>query len=160
MRAVVDNCRYSPLGRRGYGPVFPSSYARLPLGVVADRSVDDVFVAIQIDNMEALAVVEEIASIEGIDALVIGPTDLSDSLGLRGNFEHPTVTAAIDRIVAAARGQGLSVGAGVGDAAHAVAMIRRGAQWIQLSGADALMWRHFEQLTNDVRLELATVGQA
>lgn len=160
VRAVVDDCRYAPRGRRGLGPVFPSSYGRLPLSDVVDRGTDDVFVAIQIENVEALAVVEEIAGVEGIDALVIGPTDLSDSLRLRGRFENPTVIAAIDRVVAAARSNGLSVGAGVGDAAHAVAMIRHGAQWIQLSGADALMWRHFEQLTSDVRLELATVGQA
>jgi 2-dehydro-3-deoxyglucarate aldolase len=160
VRAVVDDCRYAPQGRRGLGPVFASSYGRLPLDVVVERSGDDVFIAIQIENVDALEVVEEIANIEGIDALVVGPTDLSDSLGLRGSFEHPTVTAAIDRIVAAARRNGLSVGAGVGDATHAVAMIRRGAQWIQLSGADALMWRHFEQLTGDVRLELTTVGQA
>jgi 2-keto-3-deoxy-L-rhamnonate aldolase RhmA len=160
VRAVVDDCRYAPRGRRGFGPVFASSYGRLPLSEVADRNADDLFIAIQIENTQALAVVEEIASIEGIDALVVGPTDLSDSLGLRGKFEHPTVTAAIDRIVAAARSNSLSVGAGVGDAAHAVAMIRRGAQWIQLSGADALMWRHFEQLTGDVRLELASSGQA
>lgn len=160
VRAVVDDCRYAPQGRRGLGPVFASSYGRLPLSVVVDRSVDDLFIAIQIENADALAVVEEIASIEGIDALVVGPTDLSDSLGLRGQFENPAVTAAIDRIVLAARSNGLSVGAGVGDAAHAVAMIRRGAQWIQLSGADALMWRHFEQLTSDVRIELASAGQA
>jgi 2-dehydro-3-deoxyglucarate aldolase len=59
--------------------------------------VDDVFIAVQIENVDALAVVEEIVSVEGIDALVVGPTDLSDSLGLRGSFEHPTVTGAIDR---------------------------------------------------------------
>jgi 4-hydroxy-2-oxoheptanedioate aldolase len=160
VRAVVDDCRYAPQGRRGLGPVFASSYGRLPLSVVVDRGVDDLFIAIQIENVDALAVVEDIAGVEGIDALVVGPTDLSDSLGLRGQFEHPTVTAAIARIVAAARSHGLSIGAGVGDAAHAVAMIRRGAQWIQLSGADALMWRHFEQLTSHVRVELASVGQA
>ena len=97
VRAVVDDCRYAPLGRRGLGPVFPSSYGRLALSDVVDRSADDVFIAIQIENVEASAVVEEIASIDGIDALVMGPTDLSDSLGLRGGFEHPTVTAAIDR---------------------------------------------------------------
>ena len=137
VRAVVDDCRYAPEGRRGLGPVFASSYRSPSLSVVVDRSVDDLFIAIQIENADALAVVEEIASIEGIDALVVGPTDLSDSLGLRGQFDNPAVIAAIDRIVLAARSNGLSVGAGVGDAAHAVAMIRRGAQWIQLSGADA-----------------------
>jgi 2-keto-3-deoxy-L-rhamnonate aldolase RhmA len=160
VRAVVDDCRYAPHGRRGLGPVFASGYGRLPVTTVVDRNAADVFVAIQIENVEALDVVEQIAEVEGIDALVVGPADLSDSLGLRGQFDHPTVTSAIDRIVSAARLHGLSVGAGVGEVADAIALVRRGVQWVQLSGADALMWRHFEQLTRSVRDQLAsaTIG--
>jgi 4-hydroxy-2-oxoheptanedioate aldolase len=155
VRAIVDDCRYAPIGRRGLGPVFASSYGRLPIEEVAERNAEDVFLAIQIENTEALEAVEDIASVAGIDALVIGPADLADSLGVRSQYGHPTVTAAFDRIVAAASRAGLSVGAGVGDVATAVALIGRGVQWVQLSGADALMWSHFEQLTSGVRAEIA-----
>jgi 2-keto-3-deoxy-L-rhamnonate aldolase RhmA len=160
VQAVVDDCRYAPVGRRGLGPVFASGYGRHSLSDVVERNAADVFVAIQIENADALDVVEEIAEINGIDALVVGPADLSDSLGLRGQFSHPTVTSAIDRIVAAARRNGLSVGAGVGEVADAVAMVRRGVQWVQLSGADALMWRQFEQLTSSARSQLAFAGNS
>jgi 4-hydroxy-2-oxoheptanedioate aldolase len=156
VRAVIDDCRYAPVGRRGMGPVRPSNYGRLPAADVVAASADQVFLAVQIENTEALESVEQIAALPGLDSLVIGPADLSASLGLLGEFEHPRIRAAIARIVAAATANGLSVGAGVGDAATAAAMAARGAQWVQLSGAEAYLWQRFEQLSRQARESLAS----
>jgi 4-hydroxy-2-oxoheptanedioate aldolase len=142
--SVVADVRYAPLGRRGMGPLRPSNYGRLSGSHVVES--ENVFLAVQIETMEALGVVEEIAATPGIDALVVGPTDLSSSMGLLGQFEHPQVREGIGRIVAAAKANGLSVGVGVGDAASARAMIAHGVQWVQLSGAEAYLWQRFEQL--------------
>lgn len=148
IEGVVADVRYAPVGRRGIAPLRGSNYGRIPLDAVI--AADDPFLAIQIETTEALAAVEKIAAIPGIDALVIGPTDLSSAMGLLGDFDHPRMRAAITEIVAAARANGLSVGAGVGTAATARSMIDKGIQWLQLSGADAFLWQRFEQLRAEV----------
>jgi 2-keto-3-deoxy-L-rhamnonate aldolase RhmA len=155
VRAVIDDVRYAPVGRRGMGPVRPSNYGRVSPQDVIASSTDEVFLAIQIETVEALDAVEQIAALEGIDSLVVGPTDLSASMGLLGQYDHPQVVAGIERIVAAARANGLSVGVGVGTSEVAAAMIRHGVQWVQLSGSDAYLWQRFEQLDAEVRATLA-----
>jgi 4-hydroxy-2-oxoheptanedioate aldolase len=160
VRAVVRDVRYAPVGTRGLGPVRPSSYGRLPSHEVIAASHEDVFLAVQIETTEALDVVEEIAATPGIDALVVGPADLSSAMGLLGQFEHLRMREAIARIVAAARANGLSVGVGVGDSATAAAMVRQGVQWVQLSGAEAYLWQRFEQLDAEVRAAVAATEGA
>lgn len=155
VRAVVDDVRYAPVGRRGVGPVRPSDYGRRPPQEVIAGSADEVFLAVQIETVEALDAVEEIAAVPGVDSLFIGPTDLSASMGLLGQFDHPDVVAAVQRIVGTAKANGLSVGAGVGTSSLAAALIRHGVGWVQLSGSDAYLWQRFEQLDTEVRTTLA-----
>jgi 4-hydroxy-2-oxoheptanedioate aldolase len=155
VRSVIDDVRYAPVGRRGLGPVRPSNYGRLTPHEVIAASADEVFLAVQIETVEALDVVEQIAALPGIDSLVVGPTDLSASMGLLGQYDHPQVVDGIERIVKAAHANGLSIGVGVGTAEMAAAMVRHGVQWVQLSGSDAYLWQRFEQLDADVRATLA-----
>jgi 4-hydroxy-2-oxoheptanedioate aldolase len=150
----VDDVRYAPVGRRGLGPVRPSDYGRRSAHEVVAESADEVFLAVQIETAEALDAVEEIAAVPGLDSLFVGPTDLSAALGVLGRFDHPELLAAVDRIVATARARGLSVGVGVGSSELAAAMVRRGVQWVQLSGSDAYLWQRFEQLDAEVRAAL------
>jgi 4-hydroxy-2-oxoheptanedioate aldolase len=154
VRAIVDDVRYAPVGRRGMGPVRPSDYGRRSPQEVVAASADEVFLAVQIETLEALAAVEEIAAVPGVDALVVGPNDLSAAMGLLGQYDHPDVVAGILRIVGTAKANGLSVGAGVGTSALAATLIRHGVRWIQLSGSDAYLWQRFEQLDPEVRAAL------
>lgn len=160
VRAVVDDVRYAPVGRRGIGPVRPSDYGRIPARQAVAASAEEVFLAVQIETVEALEAVDEIAAIPGLDSLVVGPTDLSASMGLLGEFDHPRVVRGIERIVAAARANDLSVGVGVGSSETAAAMIRHGVQWVQLSGSDAYLWQRFEQLDAEVRRAIASSSAA
>ena len=91
VRSVIDDVRYAPVGRRGLGPVRPSNYGRITATDVVASSVEQVFLAVQIETVEALEAVEEIAALPGLDSLVVGPTDLSASMGLLGQYDHPQV---------------------------------------------------------------------
>ena len=91
VRSVIDDVRYAPTGRRGMGPVRPSNYGRISGHDVVAASADNVFLAVQIETVEALEVVEEIAALPGLDSLVVGPTDLSASMGLLMQYDHPDV---------------------------------------------------------------------
>ena len=101
-RNLVDACRYPPFGKRSLGPVRVG--ARDGLGYVASAN-DRIAVIPMIETAEALADVEAIAAVPGVDALFVGPFDLSFSLGLRpgDNDGEPKFDDAIARINAAAR---------------------------------------------------------
>jgi 2-keto-3-deoxy-L-rhamnonate aldolase RhmA len=66
-----------------------------------------VFVAIQIETAEALAEVESIARVPGIDMVFVGPADLSQSLGIPGQFDHPRLWEAVDKVATACRAANL-----------------------------------------------------
>jgi 2-keto-3-deoxy-L-rhamnonate aldolase RhmA len=101
-RQAVAACKYPPNGLRGSGPGLPSFRWPAPEGYTefADKNV---LVVILIEDARGVENVEKIAAVPGIDVLFIGASDLSFSLGLRGNQNHPKHKEAVARIVAAAK---------------------------------------------------------
>lgn len=101
---VVQWAKFHPLGQRGVnGTGVDGRYGTLRLDEYFRLANETSFVAIQIENREALDDVERIAAVAGIDVLFIGPADLSQSLGIPGQWEHPRLWEAIERIAAACR---------------------------------------------------------
>jgi 2-keto-3-deoxy-L-rhamnonate aldolase RhmA len=82
-----------------YGTLAPAEYMR--------RANAETFVAIQIEHADAVEDVERIAALKGVDLLFVGPADLSQSLGLPGEWEHPRLWQAIERVARAAREHGI-----------------------------------------------------
>ncbi len=152
VRHLVSDCRYPPLGRRGFGPRVPSNYFRQDgLGFVQDAN-QNVFAAVMIETAEALDALDEILAVKGLDSVVIGPKDLSWAIGAQGDMEHPKVLAAIETIVAKARQAGVFVGAGMGpDPAYAYLLARRGVQWLQMGVDCAYLAKSFEQATAEFK---------
>ncbi len=109
-RAIVKACHYPPHGYRGLASTARGGrHGNVTLPQHLQNGLDRVTVILQIEDREALPHVREIAAIEGVDSLFIGPADLSASLGQPGNVAHPDVAAAIDRIIADARSAGNAV---------------------------------------------------
>ena len=108
-RAAVAACKYPPEGMRGVAGTRASNFGR-DLDDYFERWNSEVLVACQIETAEALENVEAIASVPGLDVLFIGPKDLSASLGFFGQSDHPEVTAAVNRIVQAAKKHGIAAG--------------------------------------------------
>ena len=99
---AVAACKYPPAGRRGSGAGlatfrWPSAE---PYYDFADRN--GLVIAV-IEEVSAVEQIDEIAATPGLDVLFVGPSDLSFSLGLRGDMAHPRVQAAMSRVVAAAQ---------------------------------------------------------
>lgn len=106
---IVSCTRYPPIGRRG--AAFGFAHDDYQGGdVVAKMAAlhDRTMVIAQIETAEGLANVDAIAAVPGVDALWLGHFDLSNFLGIPGQFKHPTFAAAADRIVAACEGHGKS----------------------------------------------------
>ena len=93
---VVRQAKYSPIGQRGLGFTTRSgNYAKPFEGNYFEIANSEALVCVQIETREALDCVEDIVKVEGLDLLFVGPYDLSDALGHRGETEHPEVVAAI-----------------------------------------------------------------
>lgn len=121
-RQALNACLYPPRGVRSFGPY------RKALGQALDiKAVEDVLCFIMIETDEGLAHVEEIASIDGITGLYIGPNDLSLGLGLGGlSFENEILNKAIEKIKLTADAENIVAGIHTYDAKVATKYLRRG----------------------------------
>jgi 4-hydroxy-2-oxoheptanedioate aldolase len=101
---AASACRYAPLGVRSYGPVRSADL------ITTDPSTSNqnVLCIVQIETREAVDNVDEIAAVSGVDALFVGPYDLSLSLGLP--LGSPDIDRQLDRVFAASRAQRIPVG--------------------------------------------------
>lgn len=110
-RAIAEATRYPPLGRRG--AAFSFSHDDYLAGAPSDKiraANSNNLVIAQIETERGLAAVEEIAAVDGIDVLWVGHFDLTNFLGIPGQFDHPDYLAALDRVVAAGRKAGKGLG--------------------------------------------------
>jgi len=134
-RAVVEAVRYPPRGRRGVGGSLARSarWGRVD-GYLADA---DRYVSlfVQIETAAGDDAAAEIAAVDGVDGVFVGPADLAASMGLLGQQTHPDVVAAVLRIFDAVRGDGVPVGVNAFDPAVAQNYLDAGASFV-LVGAD------------------------
>ena len=108
---IVHYAKYPPAGRRG--GAFGVAHDNYLAGDVLDKiqtANDNTLLIAQIETVAGLDCVEEIAAVEGIDVLWIGQTDLSNSMGIPGQFDAPEFIEGVERIVAAATAQGKAAG--------------------------------------------------
>jgi 4-hydroxy-2-oxoheptanedioate aldolase len=107
--AIVRAMRYPPHGIRGMGGARASRWGRY--ADYAKEANDNVCLLLQAETREALENLDEIAAVDGVDGIFIGPADLSASLGHLGNPGHPEVQAAIEdairRIIRAGKAAGI-----------------------------------------------------
>jgi 2-keto-3-deoxy-L-rhamnonate aldolase RhmA len=101
-RQAAAACKYPPAGRRGSGARLATFRWPAPEGYY-DFSDRNVLVIVNVEEVEALENIDAIAATPGIDVIFIGRSDLSFSLGLRGQQDHPKVQEAVARIAATAK---------------------------------------------------------
>lgn len=145
-QALVEAVRYPPRGRRGVGSALARSarWNRVD-GYLADAD-DHVSLFVQIETVEGVEAAAEIAAVDGVDGVFVGPSDLAASMGLLGQQTHPDVTSAVVRAFEAVRTAGKPVGVNAFDPAAAQSYLDAGAAFV-LVGADvALLARGSEQL--------------
>jgi len=136
-RTVVGRAKYPPQGSRGVGTSRALGYGYGIADYVA-RANEDIAVIVQAEHIEAVQHIDAIAATPGVDALFVGPFDLSLSMGKAGQVDDPEVVAAIARVEEAGRAQGLALGYfGITPSAVSVWM-RRGFTLIAC-GVDMMM---------------------
>ena len=107
---AVRYCRYPPEGIRGAAPGRPAKVWGITPDEYLLTSNEEIMVIAQIEREEAVKNIEEILSVDGIDGTLIGPTDLSISMGLTGKPFHPKVVEAMEKVLDACREAGVAPG--------------------------------------------------
>lgn len=134
-RAAVAACKYPPAGIRGIGAGRATHYGA-EFNNYLEEANDNILIIVQIEHADALKNLDEIVTVPGIDCLFIGPMDLSASMGITGQCEHPDMQAAISMVLSAGKKNGIPVGMWCRDETHAADMAAAGMQFIAC-GSDA-----------------------
>ena len=108
-KAAVSACQYPPIGTRGVAGTRPAEYGAA-FGQYVQTADEAVTVILQIETEAAVENVDQIASVEGVDALFVGPSDLTANLGIFGEADHDTYRRAVERVRQAGEKHGLPVG--------------------------------------------------
>ncbi len=148
---VVEAAKYPPMGRRGTGPARPIQYKGDDMKAYIERANDEVIICLNIELKEAIENIEQIVQVEGIDVLNIGPCDLSASLGIPLEFDHPKMLAAIDRVLAAALPRNLAVGLSGGSSEHIRKWTARGVTFYESAETAVLLANTMRQHVAELR---------
>jgi 4-hydroxy-2-oxoheptanedioate aldolase len=138
--AVVRAVKYEPRGVRGLAFIRAADYGQtIPLGEYVQQANAETLVAIHVETITAVENLPEIVKIDGIDVIFIGPTDLSQSLGVPGQPQHPKVQEAISRIFDTVAGSDKVVGIMAPNVQAARQWRERGARYITIGFESLLM---------------------
>ena len=137
-RQLVQACRYPPAGIRGYGPRRAGVF-----GFDADEyfstANEAVLCAPIIESEQGVKNIDAIVAVEGIDGITIGPMDLSMSLGIFKQFDHPTYLGAVDRVRGACAKYGKAMGTGCYSLEHASRCVASGDTLLLVAGDDLFL---------------------
>ena len=108
-REAVKAVRYPPLGERGMaGASRASDYGKVALKDHMEQSNREITLAVMIEDLPAVEEIDAIASIEGIDIVAVGPSDMSRALGVSGTADHPKLVDVVHRVAEAVRKGGVA----------------------------------------------------
>jgi 2-keto-3-deoxy-L-rhamnonate aldolase RhmA len=106
---VVRWARYAPEGARGVGLARAHGYGQRFREYLGSAN-DEIAVIVQAEHAQAVENIDAIVRVPGVDAVLLGPYDLSASLGRMGQIDHPDVIAAVERVTRVCRAAGVPLG--------------------------------------------------
>lgn len=145
-RAAVAATRYPPEGVRGVGSALARSARWNRVDGYLQEAAQYISLTVQIETVAGVDAAAEIAAIDGVDAVFVGPSDLAASMGLLGKQTHPDVVTAVERVFAAVKAAGKPVGVNAFDPAAADAYLEAGADFVAVGADVALLARASEAL--------------
>ncbi len=145
-RELVRAVHYPPRGIRGVGSALARSARWNRVDGYLTDAAEHVSLFVQIETAEGVDAAAEIAAVDGVDGVFVGPSDLAASMGVIGQQTHPDVVANVHRTFEAVRAAGKPVGVNAFDPAMARSYLDAGASFV-LVGADvAILARGTEAL--------------
>jgi 4-hydroxy-2-oxoheptanedioate aldolase len=158
MRETVEWMRFPPDGVRGVAlPTRGAGFGGL--GHSAIRGLNERILGVfQVESPAAVDAADELASLNGVDVLFVGPADLSHTMGIPGRFDAPEFMAALDRVVAACRAHGKAAGILLGAASEVPPTLARGFSFIGIGSDSAFLAGGARATISDARAALGASG--
>jgi len=134
---VVRCAKYSPMGTRGVGIARSNLYG-LEFQESIKTANENITVVVQAEHIDAVKNIRSIVKVKGLDAVMVGPYDLSSSMGKLGQVDDPEVVGAIDEVTKACHDAGVRLGI-FGVSAEAVAPYIEKGFTLVFAGCDTLL---------------------
>ena len=148
---LAKACRYYPKGNRGVCRfVRAAEYSRMPKAEYFKFANENVTVIAHLEGVEGVNNLDDILEVEGIDVLFIGPYDLSQSMGIPGQVDHPDLIAKMISIVEKAEVKGKIIGTFVETPEAAKEWMKRGVKYISYSVDVGLILEKFTSIVKAV----------
>ena len=150
--AAARSTQYRPLGNRGvnwgtiageWGSLTPAEYWK--------SANENILTMVQIETAKGYENIEEIVKTKGIDVIILGPTDLSASMGYPGNPKHPEVIKAMDRIVQVSKEAGIVVGGYGTTNKEAMVEAQKNGQLLFIIGGAAVVMEACKKLISGIK---------
>lgn len=131
-KEMVQYAKYPPMGERGLStsPGGHTDFKTYDLPEFMEGSNDNTLLVFQVETAEAIENIEDIVAVPGIDVAMIGPNDLSKSLGVVGELDHPKVQNAIDKVIDACEKHDVAAGLHSGNIEMLQDVMERGMRFI------------------------------
>ena len=155
----VSACRYLPRGRRSFGPIRATIYSGADYPTHAN---DEIVTFAMIETRDALDNYDEILAVEGVDAVYVGPADLSLALGCTPKFDQDEkpVVEAIEMVVRKAREKGIVAGIQNGTAAYARKMVDLGYQFVTVASDARMLTARAAEVLGEMRGSVSSAPQS
>lgn len=156
--AALSACqaaRFYPRGKRGLNPFVRSAsyYAQNAAGYLKYAN-EDVLVIGQIEGVDGVRNLSDILTVEGLDVIFLGPYDLSQSLGIPGELDHPRLIAAMKQVIEVAARTDVVVGTFADSPERALTWIKLGVRYVAVSTDSEVFLSATRCLVDKIRKEL------
>lgn len=147
---AVASCTYPPKGIRGLGPIRDDGYGLIPPEEQL-KSAEDVWKVMQIEHYKGIENLDAILDVEGVDAIVVGSSDLSASLGIPTQTQHPEVLRLQDELAEKCKKKNVPFAISCVYNPQVVKQwMDRGIDWISIGGEYNYMDMGYRQATDDI----------
>ena len=149
VKRLIDHIKYPPIGKRSYGVNRAQGYGFDFDDYTSDWNNSSIFM-IQVESIEAVEKIDEILAFNEIDGVMIGPYDISGSLGVPGQLDHPKVIEASKKVIEACKKYGKSCGTQLNDPnTNSVDELFNLGYTFAILGSDLfVLWKWAEQMKN------------
>jgi 4-hydroxy-2-oxoheptanedioate aldolase len=148
---VAGWMRFAPRGRRGFDGANPDApYLSMPMDKYTEKANQETFLILQIETPEALEQVDELAAIDGVDVIMLGPADFSILSGIPGQFTHSSIQVAKEKIAEATRRAGKHWACTTASPEDARQLLDMGARVIFYMADIVMVKRGMEQIQSDM----------
>jgi 2-dehydro-3-deoxyglucarate aldolase/4-hydroxy-2-oxoheptanedioate aldolase len=152
LERAVSWTKYPPLGVRGMGLTpLQVDFEPASIAQIMEHLNRESLVVLQIETRRAFEAREELLSVPGVDAVMVGPVDLSVSLGVPGDFEHPSMVETMEKIVESCRAHGVAPGTQTRNLGLAKFWRERGMLFLGCSNETAMLYERAREISTALR---------